>query len=74
MGQRLFTVQGRGRFPVDMLRYDGCYPASSADAQIIEETIRGDRTGLQQVQLGTHNGKPTADRWRSFGWTVVKDA
>lgn len=25
-----YTVEGRGRFPIDMLRYDGSYPANGS--------------------------------------------
>ena len=28
----IFEVQGRGEFPLDMLRYDLCWPATEGDA------------------------------------------
>ena len=73
-----FTVLGRGVFPLDMLRYDGCHPKLEADSA----TIRAD--GLREVTLhktlnwGTPHELlkiwvPTVGRWNSFGWAVLSD-
>ena len=72
----LFTVIGQGEFPLDMLRYDGCYPQCESDSA----TMRKD--GLREVTLqktldrGHPNRShriwsPTVGRWNSFGWAVL---
>lgn len=32
---RHFTVRGRGEFPLDMLRYDSCWPRSGEDVMVL---------------------------------------
>lgn len=32
-----FKVQGRSNFPLDMLRYDACYPASNSNPDAVSE-------------------------------------
>lgn len=64
-----FTVFGNGNFPIDMLRYDGCYPAF-AEASYNIRTARATR----RVDLETYSDStqwvPTVDRWVTFGWSV----
>jgi hypothetical protein len=73
-----FTVTSRRlAFPLDMLRYDGCYPQTSSDVATIERTF-----DLQQrilldgdfkvtlVMYGRGRREPEKDRWLSFGWSV----
>ena len=73
-----FTVLGRGGFPMDMLRYDGCYPKSEKD------TVTMQSDGLREVMLHKtlnwgHPHEllkvwvPTVGRWNSFGWAVLSD-
>lgn len=66
-----FTVKGRGLFPVDMLRYDCCYPASPQDVNNM------DGREPREVTLVTATVNPlvgpTKGRWESFGWTVTKE-
>lgn len=65
-----FEVIGRGRFPLDMLRYDTCVPDREQDAAAIEqETDRIPRT-VRLRQYGTRVDGPTLARWASFGWSV----
>jgi len=72
-----FTVEGTYPFPVDMLRYDGCYPASTHDAVQLGDSCRGpsrtsDPKRKRQVTLSTTLfNKPTTARWESFGWRVI---
>lgn len=69
----IYTVSGETAFPIDMLRYDGSYPASSTDASaIIESFIPGNHT-RRVINLMTTRDKnwlPIQARWRSFGWRV----
>lgn len=63
---REFTVKGNGMFPIDMLRYDNCWPATSEDAAKLAGR------GPREVTLGTRNRTaPTVGRWPSFMWRVV---
>ena len=68
-----FTVRGGGPFPIDMLRYDGCHPASESDSARIENS---DGRGQRDVTLVGHTDPdrtyPSRERWESFTWKVVK--
>lgn len=64
MKVKSFIVKGCGEFPLDMLRYDQCWPCSQTD--VIEMTARG----VRHVRLDTI-ATPTPDRWISFNWRVV---
>ena len=71
---RFFTVSGTGRFPVDMLRFDACYPRTGTDALIIERSFERPRPleAEKVVVLAKPSGEaPNAARWKSFGWEVV---
>lgn len=65
-----FTVEGSGNFPLDMLRYDGCYPYESEDVERM--TTRGERRQVKLISIGPRGDRsPTEGRWESFGWRVV---
>ena len=65
-----YKVSGSGYFPIDMLRYDCAYPASSEAVSAMGSESRGERTVQRRtVELCSHH-LPTIDRWRSFGWIV----
>ena len=70
------TVCGSGVFPIDMLRYDSCWPATEQDSsKIVENYYEGDKCKLRSVDLLTDNHrhwKPTDGRWQSFTWKVEK--
>lgn len=51
-------------FPVDMLRYDGCWPATSEDANKLRLTI----VERSEVPLAIHVKKCGPDK-RNPGWT-----
>ena len=68
---RTYSVSGRGRFPLDMLRYDCSWPARSEDAHTIRQAVAA-HSGHATVQLRSHRA-PTASRWDSFGWEVAED-
>lgn len=70
-----FTVIGRGTFPVDMLRYDECFPRDSQSAYAIinENGDDGTPRGHRTVTLVTHKHFITPERWRSFGWVVKEN-
>ena len=68
-----FTVQGHMEFPLDMLRYDACWPyresedvpaiAASLNPRVKTETRKVSLVGVKQ---------PTEGRWASFGWRVLE--
>jgi hypothetical protein len=77
-----FTVEGTYPFPVDMLRYDACFPATSDDAVELGASCDfnrrrasssiGEDKKRRRVKLATNlQNKPTVGRWESFGWRVV---
>lgn len=67
------------RFPIDMLRYDCCFPQQSTDATIITSSLARQsgeaNPGSTIVRLVKYiergrRDKWAVDRWASFGWRV----
>jgi hypothetical protein len=75
-----FTVTGKLPFPIDMLRYDSCFPYSGEDAGKIMATLdhlRGTKRETYHINLikVDHNGNgPEMSRWSSFLWSVDRDS
>ena len=70
MNRRItYTVQGRGTFPIDMLRYDGAHPVDQESVEAIENIHRGH--GLRQVRLEAD--RCTVGRWNSFLWGITPE-
>lgn len=69
-----FTVSGESPFPLDMLRYESAYPASSLDATAITDSLArtepNKRRAINLLTTRDKNWLPTQARWRSFGWRV----
>lgn len=72
-----FKVNGKGLFPMDMLRYDRCYPAGPESVAAIVQRTSAD--GLSQPErrdavlchvTSDRHWKPEDGRWTSFGWEV----
>lgn len=67
-------------FPIDMLRYDHCYPSTEGDANILQRTIEHVGEGFSCDDLRCRvtlvhidryrTWEPTHKRWESFGWKV----
>lgn len=67
-----FTVRGTGAFPLDMLRYDRCYPGTGQDSYAAERVDRGEREVTLATAIASRaENYPTTGRWESFGWKVV---
>ncbi len=64
-------VAGVLPFPIDMLRYDACWPASEEDSHLIECTLRHETDHRVLVTVYHRRYLLTAVRWESFGWSVV---
>jgi hypothetical protein len=67
-----YIVEGSGAFPIDMLRYDCCWPS---DLQSVESVSMNLEWGepyfkTRRVQISSTE-YPTPDRWRSFCWPIV---
>lgn len=74
-----FKVRGGRGFPLDMLRYDACWPVDGIAASRMEDSMRGksdDPMGYE-IELAhwaaNANWQPTFGRWASFMWHVVQD-
>jgi len=67
------VVTGTGQFPVDMLRYDSCWPASEVDSGIIASTLCSYGSWRVHVRRRPLEKKKnpieywTKARWESFG-------
>lgn len=73
--RRYFHVMGTGQFPIDMLRYDECWPKDEFDSQLIEgEPFFDEHTRNELPRtinlVSDYVGAPTIRRWKSRGWTV----
>lgn len=65
-----FAVRGKLAFPLDMLRYDACYPATQEAITEIHDSFFRHDTKERVVELTSQLGAPTGARWSSFGWRV----
>jgi hypothetical protein len=61
-----YTVEGEGFFPLDMLRYDCCWPSRGVDVAMLK------RRAKRSVQLLSYR-KSTRERWESYGWAIVME-
>ena len=69
-----YSVEGIGDFPLDMLRHDRAYPADQESVAAIMAGLRWAASRKRSRELLVvrlvSDRSPTAERWRSFGWTV----
>lgn len=61
-------VVGSGHFPLDMLRYDSCFPASESDAYLIERTFN--EYGYWRIRVAKRVSKAYKS-WREH-WSVPR--
>ncbi len=70
-----FIVKGtQTPFPIDMLRFDECWPATVQDSDKIKNSFgfRHGRRVRWQIQLvSKRNNVPTEERWNSYAVEVV---
>ena len=69
-------VQGRGRFPIDMLRRDALHPLTEEDSNTIQQSFEEVQRDNWTINLvGQTSRAPwltvTEARWNSYGWDVV---
>lgn len=76
-----FTMEATGLacMPLDMMRYDRVTPLMQKDVGELAcvDVPREENDPPMQVDFirhshGDKNWKPNVDRWRSFGWRLVK--
>jgi len=69
-----FTVKGMNTpFPIDMLRFDECWPASVEDSSRLSNTFgfrHGRRVRWTLTMVSNRQNVPTVDRWLSFACEV----
>jgi hypothetical protein len=68
------TFKGRGNFPIDMLRYDRCWPTHSNDVMAImwshDANLNKGSDETYEISVSSI-GDFTWERWKSFGWIVA---
>ena len=72
-----FIVKGTGSFPIDMLRYDQCFPDDQESAAKIANSVYHSRMATQDGEICLAawrliGWEPTKKRWESFLWKVVE--
>lgn len=69
-----YVVEGRGPFPLDMMRRDRSEPAGDEDRTAVDATYEAGLAPreLRRVSLVTRERTTLDDRWESFGWRVVR--
>lgn len=68
------VAQGRGYFPIDMLRYDECWPAREGQLSVGHARPSDPP---QTVELAAYSDSRarspfTPERWASFGWRLTE--
>ena len=66
-------ITGRGEFPMDMLRYDSCSPATESDSYLIARTFHDfDKWEIfvKCRPLEKKRSPWTVGRWESFGCKI----
>lgn len=66
-----YTANGKGNFPIDMLRYDVAQPFGEEDSNTIAYSMHAGPWTEHEVELVSLRKPPTEGRWSSFGWNVV---
>ncbi len=70
-----FTVKGINTpFPIDMLRFDECYPESVEDSSKLSNTFgyrHGRRVRWTLTLVSERDTSPSVERWQSFAVEVV---
>ena len=64
------VVEGSGSFPIDMLRYDSCFPLREQDSALLAEH-HNEKRRVIVVRRGVNENAASVKRWESFLWRVV---
>lgn len=69
---RYFIVEGDGRFPLDCLRYDQCWPFEEKDSNAIHAAHDDHDHPRRAICLMTYSPSAPHDaKWIAYGWTVT---
>lgn len=77
MLKQTFRVIGRSSFPLDMLRYDRCFPDTQTDVAKIELARNGNCHEHEALEItlarfvSRAKDQPTLALWNSFLWSVI---
>lgn len=71
-------ARGTATFPIDMLRYDRCYPLREIDSVLIAQNVTDPHQRFEEDKIylvkysdkAAEKGQFTFARWDSFGWKV----
>lgn len=66
-----YSVTGRGTFPLDMLRFDCCWPRYQQDTGMLFESLTEKDRNTRTIHLVGMRG-PSIGRWQSFGWQCTE--
>lgn len=66
---RYAIIVGSGPFPIDMLRYDCCSPATEEDSHLIEKSMN-DYKRWEICVISNLKRKWTSGRWHSFSCSI----
>jgi len=73
-----YIVEGRGPFPIDMLRYTCSWPKGESDVRQIEDSLEhGGPSDAFSITLTKHHRDPAPnlsyERWKiKFRWNVLR--
>jgi len=74
MYYQMFLVEWVGMFPLDMLRYDGCFPACQEAVSTIYDNLTEHLPGPHCAKMARlvryKKDVPCTARWQSFGARV----
>lgn len=73
--RREFSVLGQAPFPIDMLRWENAFPATSGDSELITRTVTQIGGGIHEIRLVTFQGPawgPDVAKWRGYGWDPIR--
>jgi len=69
-----FVVETNFNFPIDMLRYDCCFPDTEKDSGLIDRSLTSPGMNRIKVKISrfvnTKNQVPSIERWFSFGCQI----
>lgn len=70
------VVEGRGPFPLDMLRYDGCMAWDEQNTSMMTSTLFEYPSPARRVTLRRacpNDRDAEVGRWNSFGWNIIEE-
>ena len=62
-----FVVSGAGKFPIELLCEEKCYPEAKIDARVISN----EQSLLSSSVFLISNNKPRNSVWRRLGWQLI---